>query len=85
MSVAVGIVCDELGCTCQGSSAHWTHTRHDATCLASIEIGGSAIVVHAKDEEAKQFYLRHADLLPLPGEPLHLMLPTKMIGQMLGN
>lgn len=44
---------------------------------AAPAIGAAAIVVHALDAEAKRFYQRFADFVELPGEPLHLILPTK--------
>lgn len=44
---------------------------------AAPAIGAAAIVVHALDAEAKRFYQRFADFVELPGEPLHLIMPTK--------
>ncbi|WP_234947647.1 GNAT family N-acetyltransferase [Corynebacterium sp. CNCTC7651] len=53
-------------------------------CLAGSEaIGAAAVVVHALNEEAKQFYLSAADFIELPGEPLHLMLPIAQIARAL--
>lgn len=39
-------------------------------------IGVRALLVHAKDDRAKEFYLRY-DFEPLPGYPLHLVLLLK--------
>lgn len=48
--------------------------------LAAADIvGAMGILIHAHDENAKQFYLRHADFWEMPGEPLHLLLPIKSI------
>jgi len=45
---------------------------------AAREIGGRALLVHCKDERAREFYL-HAvpEFTPLPGDPLTLVLMLK--------
>lgn len=43
---------------------------------AAGEIGARAVLVHAKDEEAKAFY-EHFDFEPSPSDPLHLLLLMK--------
>lgn len=43
---------------------------------AAEGIGVRALLVHAKDDKAKGFYL-HYDFEPLPGYPLHLVLLLK--------
>lgn len=43
---------------------------------AAESVGIRALLVHAKDEEAKAFY-QHFNFEPLPGYPLHLVLPLK--------
>lgn len=43
---------------------------------AANEIGARAVLVHAKDEEAKAFY-EHFDFEPSPTDPLHLFLLMK--------
>ncbi len=48
---------------------------------AAPAIGAAAIVVHALDAEAKRFYQRCVDFVELPGEPLHLIMPTKGLGR----
>jgi GNAT superfamily N-acetyltransferase len=45
---------------------------------ASKIVGIRCILVHAKDEEAKQFYLKHK-FKPSPIEPLTLILPLQEI------
>lgn len=42
-------------------------------------VGAAAMVIHAADDKAKDFYLRYADFQEFPGEPLHLLLPTKTL------
>ncbi|MEX2375077.1 MAG: GNAT family N-acetyltransferase [Dehalococcoidia bacterium] len=49
---------------------------------ASGEIGARAVLVHAKDEEARQFY-EHFDFEPSPTDPLHLLLLMKDIRALL--
>jgi GNAT superfamily N-acetyltransferase len=48
------------------------------TLAASETIGVRAMLVHAADEEARAFYLRHG-LEPSPTDPLHLMILIKDI------
>ena len=45
--------------------------------LASDEIGVRALLIHAKDDEAKAFYLAQAEFEPSPTDPLHLFLLMK--------
>lgn len=53
-------------------------------CLAAArDIGAAAVVVHAIDEDAKSFYMQHADFQEFPGEPLHLLLPIKHLAELL--
>lgn len=47
----------------------------------AVEVGAAAVVVHALDERAKQFYMQHAGFHEMPGQPLHLLLSVKGIGQ----
>ena len=46
------------------------------TLTAAETIGGRAMLVHAQDEEARRFYLKHG-LEPSPTDPLHLMILLK--------
>jgi len=53
--------------------------------LAAAEgIGVRALLVHAKDDTAKRFYL-HYDFEPLPGCPLHLVLLLKDACRIVGQ
>jgi len=45
---------------------------------ASEAIGGRAFLVHAKDEDAKAFYSKF-NMMPAPGQPLHLFMLFKDI------
>ena len=42
----------------------------------SDEIGARAVLVHAKDDDARNFYQRY-DFEPSPTDPLHLFLLMK--------
>jgi hypothetical protein len=49
--------------------------------LQSQHIASLAIVVDAKDESARQFYLRY-DFLSFPDRPNRLFLPMKTVEQL---
>jgi len=51
---------------------------------AAEGIGVRALLVHAKDDKAKGFYL-HYDFEPLPGYPLHLVLLLKDARKAIGS
>lgn len=44
---------------------------------AADEIGIRALLIHAKDEDARAFYMHHAEFEPSPTDPLHLFLLMK--------
>jgi GNAT superfamily N-acetyltransferase len=47
--------------------------------LLSDSVGARALLIHARDEQAKAFYEHLSETYPLPGNPLHLMIPMKWI------
>lgn len=47
----------------------------------SGSIGAAAVLIHCRDESAKNFYLHHGDFLQSPVEDLHLMIPMKALRQ----
>jgi GNAT superfamily N-acetyltransferase len=47
--------------------------------VASQSIGIGAVLVHAKDEDAKRFYLRCAEFLEYPEESRTLFLPIETV------
>lgn len=51
---------------------------------ASAEIGARAVLVHAKDDEARVFY-EHFDFEPSPTDPLHLFLLMKDVRRLSGR
>lgn len=44
-------------------------------------VGIRALLVHSRDDAARQFYLAQAEFLESPTDPLHLLLPVKDIVQ----
>lgn len=50
----------------------------------SESIGAAAVLVHCRDEAARDFYLRHGDFLASPVEPLHLFVPIKELRKYVG-
>ncbi|MDR1710402.1 MAG: GNAT family N-acetyltransferase [Propionibacteriaceae bacterium] len=51
----------------------------------SQELGAAALLVHARDAAAREFYLANGDFLPSPVEPRHLFVPTKRLRQLLAD
>ena len=47
--------------------------------LLSQSVAAPALLVHARDEDARAFYCHHAEFLQSPVEPLHLFLPITAI------
>lgn len=47
--------------------------------LASRSIGVAAVLVHAKDDAAKRFYLRFAEFIEFPAESRTLFLPVETV------
>lgn len=52
---------------------------------AAVEIGIRALLIHAKDERAREFYMRCAEFEPSPTDPLHLFLLMKDLRKSLGT
>lgn len=47
--------------------------------MLSRSVAAPALVVHARDDNARSFYLHHAEFIASPVDPLHLLLPMKAI------
>ncbi|MGP5071365.1 GNAT family N-acetyltransferase [Arthrobacter rhombi] len=45
----------------------------------SDSVGARALLIHARDEEARSFYEHHSETFAMPGNGLHLMIPMKWI------
>jgi GNAT superfamily N-acetyltransferase len=48
------------------------------------EVASAVVAVDAKDERAREFYLRH-DFIPLPSHPKRLFYPVKTIEKLFGG
>lgn len=47
--------------------------------MLSQSVAAPALLVHARDEAARDFYLHHAESIQSPVDPFHLFLPMKAI------
>jgi len=47
------------------------------SAMISESVGAAALLVHARDESAKRFYLRNGNFLQSPIDDLQLMVPMK--------
>lgn len=54
------------------------------TLFISGSVGARLFLVHARDEAAQAFYMRHGDFVQSPIEPLHLMVPVSELAQVSG-
>ena len=61
---------------CKGIGAALLKDAMLRTVQVADIVGIRSLVVHAKDNEAKQFYL-HFDFVPSPTDPLHLFILLK--------
>lgn len=52
--------------------------------VLSGSIGAAAVLVHCRDEAAKEFYLRNGDFLQSPVDDLHLMVSIKAMKRLVG-
>jgi GNAT superfamily N-acetyltransferase len=68
----------DLSVTSRGLGAWLLSDAMLRTLAAAQTIGVRALLVHAEDEHARGFYLRHG-LQPSPSDPLHLMILLKDI------
>jgi ribosomal protein S18 acetylase RimI-like enzyme len=54
------------------------------TLANTREVASAVVVVDAKDDRAREFYLRH-DFIPLPAQPNRLFYPVKTIEKLFGQ
>jgi hypothetical protein len=52
--------------------------------VLSDSIGAAAVLVHARDEDARAFYLANGDFLVSPSDPLHLLVAMKDLRRIFG-
>ncbi len=63
----------------RGLGSAMLHDAVNRAANASHSIGAAALLVHCRDELAKDFYTKHAEFLELNSNSLHLWLPMKAI------
>lgn len=73
--------------TAQGQGVGAALLRHaiEQAYHASQSVAAAALLIHCRDDVARDFYLRNGDFIQSPVEPLHLMLPMKEISRRLGS
>lgn len=71
----------------QGLGLGWGLLRDamQRVLMLSESVAAPALLVHARDETAREFYCHHAEFLHSPIDPLHLFLPMKTIAAELGK
>jgi GNAT superfamily N-acetyltransferase len=52
---------------------------------ASQSVGAAALLIHCRDQSARDFYEANGDFLQSPVDPLHLLLSMKEISRRLGS
>jgi predicted N-acetyltransferase YhbS len=68
----------------QGWGAELLRDALHRSVMLSDSIGAAAVLVHCRDEQAKNFYLANGDFLQSPVEDLHLMVPMKALSRYFG-
>lgn len=71
----------------QGRGLGWGLLRDvmQRVLLLSESVAAPALLVHARDDEARNFYLHHAEFLQSPVDTLHLLLSMEAIASELGS
>lgn len=52
---------------------------------ASQGVAAAALLIHCRDNAARDFYLANGNFLASPVEPMHLVLPVKEISRRVGG
>jgi len=71
--------------TAQGQGVGAALLRHaiETAYHASQSVGAAALLIHCRDDAARDFYLANGDFLASPVDPLHLMLPMNEVARRL--
>ena len=69
----------------QGVGAALLRHAMEQSYKVSEQVGAAALLIHCRDESAREFYLANGDFLSSPVEPMHLLLPTKEIRRRLSQ
>lgn len=68
----------------QGWGAELLRDALHRSVMLSDSIGAAAVLVHSRDQQAKDFYLANGDFLQSPVEELHLMVSMKALRRYFG-
>lgn len=68
----------------QGIGAALLYDALRRAVFISESVGARAVLVHARDDDAREFYLRLGDFLPSPVDPLHLLVPMAALAAVPG-
>lgn len=63
----------------QGVGAGLLRHAMEQSFKLSQGVGAAALLIHCRDEAAKDFYVANGNFLPSPLESMHLLLPMKEI------
>ena len=63
----------------KGSALTSSRTRLRRIAVASQSIGIGAVLVHAKDDAAKRFYMKCAEFMEYPEDSRTLFLPIETV------
>ena len=63
----------------QGIGAALLRDALERSAMLSQSIGAAALLVHARDQSARDFYLRNGDFVASPIDELQLMVPMKTL------
>lgn len=69
----------------QGVGAALLRHAMEQSYRLSEQVGAAALLIHCRDESAREFYLANGDFLSSPLEPMHLLLPMKEIRRRLSR
>ena len=64
---------------CSGIGAGLLRDALERVATLSESLGAAALLVHARDTTAQQFYLHNGDFLPSPIDELQLLAPMKAL------
>lgn len=75
----IGRLAVDLGHAGKGLGADMLSDALRRIAVASRSIGYAAVLVHAKDDAAKRFYLRYAEIIEYPEHSRTLFLPIETV------
>ncbi len=80
--ILIARLATDVRCQGRGVGAGLLRDALERSAQLSESVGAAAVLVHARDEAARSFYLAHGDFLESPIDALHLMAPMKDVRRM---